>query len=175
MVEKEYLSVSEIAKQKEMTTRNVRRIIKDLCKTKSKDLIRKNKLNQWEVHHLLKHNFKRRRKHRQQYFALSFQTYSSYTFKDLDNILKNVFDRIDDPKLEINYTKEKKKSNGKPHIHSFIKTSTKKNELLRTLKLLCANLSYHESKIFDLKCWKSYITKDGGQIITLKKERDEER
>lgn len=169
MLEKEYLRVAEIAKQKGMTTRNVRKIIEKLPKTKNDLLLRKNKFNQWEVHHLLLPNFTRKRSHKPKYFALSFKTYFNYKADEISKILENVFHRIDDSDLEINYTIENKKSNGQPHVHSFIKTKNKKNELLRTLELLFANLSYYESKIFDLERWKQYITKDGSPIITLKK------
>ncbi|WP_417364474.1 hypothetical protein [Galbibacter sp.] len=169
MVEKEYLSVAEIAKQKGMTTRNVRRLITQLSETKNNNLLRKNKFNRWEIHHLLEPKFRRMRNRKQKYFALSFKTYKIYSQEDIKLILKNVFNKVDDPDLEINYTIENKKSNEQPHVHSFIKTNNKKNELFRTLDLLFANMSYHESKIFDLERWKQYITKDGSPIITLKK------
>ena len=169
MNKKEYLSVSELGKQNGMTTRNVRRIIKELSESKNKHLVRKDKANRWEVHQLLKPKFKRKRSHKPKYFALSFKTYFNYKAEEISLILQNVFNRIDDPNLEIHYTIEKKKSNGQPHVHSFIKSSNKKMELFRTLELLFANMSYHESKIFDLERWKQYITKDGSPIISLKK------
>ncbi|OMP30647.1 hypothetical protein [Mangrovimonas sp. DI 80] len=168
MANKEYLNVAQLSKESGMTTRHVRTIIKELSQSKSNDLIRKDKHNKWEVHHLLKSKFKRKRKSKQKYFALSFQTYSGYTPSEIKTILKSVFDRIDDVNLELHYTIEMKKSNNKPHVHSYVAT-TKKRELFQTLKLLFANLSYHESKIFDLTRWKGYMTKDGHSITTLKR------
>lgn len=169
MEKKEYLRVSEIAKLRGMTSRNVRKIITELSEFKNEDLLRKNKAGQWEVHHLLEPKFKRKRKFKQEYFALSFKTYKEYKSEEISKILERVFSDIDDPSLEIHYTIEKRKANGQPHVHSFIKTSNKKRELFKTLKLLFSNMSYHESKIFDLKQWQAYITKEGSPIISLKK------
>ncbi|WP_411894268.1 hypothetical protein [Winogradskyella sp. A2] len=171
MGNKEYLTVAEIGKKNGMTSRNVRRIIRELAETKNDSLVRKNKLDQWEVHHLLMPKFKRKRKAKEVYFALSFKTYKGYSPEDIELILKNVLDRIDDPNLEINYTIELRKANGQPHVHSYIRTSRKRT-LYQTLELLFANLSYYESKIFDLEGWKQYITKDGSQINKLRKDED---
>lgn len=169
MSKKEYLSVTEISKLNGMTTRNVRRIINELLETKNEYLLRKDKLNRWEVHQLLKPHFKRKRKRKQNYFGFSFDVYKNYTLNDIKKTLEFAFQYSNDPELEIHYTVENKKANGQPHVHSFIKSTNKKSEVLRTLKLLFAHLSYHESKIFDLERWKQYITKDGSPIITLKK------
>ncbi|NEV94169.1 hypothetical protein G3567_08435 [Psychroflexus sp. YR1-1] len=167
MEKKEYLRVSEIAKIKGMTSRNVRKIITELSEFKNEDLLRKNKAGQWEVHHLLEPKFKRKRNYKQKYFALSFKTYKEYKPKEISKILEHVFREIDDPSLEIHYTIEKRKANGQPHVHGYVKISNKKRELFKTLKLLFANMSYHESQIFDLNGWKKYITKEGCTIISL--------
>lgn len=170
MIEKEYLSVAEISKQRGMTTRNVRRIISELSETKNEELLRKDKNNKWEVHQLLKPQFKRQRNRKQQYFAFSIDANKNLTTNDIKQIMKHAFGQVDDEELEINYTIESKKTNGQLHVHSYIKSPNKKVEILKTLKLLFENLSYHESKIFDLERWKLYITKDGSPIITLKKD-----
>lgn len=168
MVKQEYLSVANIANQCNMTTRNVRRIINELSETKNKHLLHKDNYNRWQVHQLLKPKFKRQRNRKQPYFALSFKADKGYSSEDISKIIEYAFSQIDDHSLEINYVIEYKKANGQPHIHSYIK-SMKKVEVLKILKLLFANLSFYESKIFDLPRWQQYITKEGSPIITLTK------
>ncbi|WP_338357157.1 hypothetical protein [Yeosuana marina] len=169
MNEKEYLSVAEIGMLNKMTTRNVRRIIGDLIKEKNELLIHKDNSNKWKVHQLLKNEFKRKRARKERYFALSFDAYRNYTVDDLHQIMEFVRDKINDPNLEINYTVERKKANGQPHVHSFIKVTNSKAEILKYLKLIFTGMSFHEQKVYDLERWKQYITKDGSPIINLKK------
>lgn len=165
----EYLSVAEIGKQNNMTTRNVRRIIKELSLEKNKHLLYKDKFNRWQVHQLLKHQFKRKRVRKQHFFALSFDVYPNYTEEDIKRIMLFIFNQVDDSSLELNYTVESKKANGQPHVHCYIKCTNKKVEVLKNLKLMFSGMSFHEQKIFDLERWRAYITKDGSPIITLKK------
>ncbi len=171
MAKQEYLSVAEIAANCTMTTRNVRRIINELTETTNKHLLYKDNYNRWRVHQLLKSKFKRKRSIKQPYFALSFKADIGYSSRDITRIIEYAFSQIDDLGLEINYVIEFKKANGQPHVHSYIK-STKKAEVLKTLKFLFANFSFYESKIFDLPRWQQYITKDGNPIITLKKNNN---
>lgn len=172
MIKNEYLTVAELGKQNKMTTRNVRKIINELSEHKGEELLFKDKNRRWRVHQLLKHKFKRKRGKTERYFAFSFDVYSNYSENDIKNIMRYVFNQVDDQDLEINYIVEYKKANGQPHIHSYIKSTSKKVEVLKNLKLIFSEMSFHEQTVYDLERWKKYITKDGSPIITIKKEKD---
>jgi NADH:ubiquinone oxidoreductase subunit C len=167
MIEREYLTVNSIAKTNEMTARNVRKIINKIKHRKSKDLLYKDKLDQWQVHHLLLPEFKRKRNKIEKHYALTIDPCCDYSNKDIDEIMQFVFTQTGDESLEINYTIEKKKANNQNHIHCYIK-STQKRKLLQSVKLAFTKTNYYENDIYDLEGWKRYITKDGNPINTIK-------
>lgn len=174
MIEKEYLNVQEISKKFKVTSRNVRRIISELAKEKSEELLFKDSTNRWQVHRLLLPKFKPQRVRKQKFYALSIDPPNSYTTKEIDEIMEFVFTRMENQNLEINYVVEKKKSNGNYHLHCFINCNQRK-KLIENLKLGFSAISYHQTEIFDLEGWKGYITKDGNLIKTIKQEKDESK
>jgi hypothetical protein len=167
MINNEYLTVVEISKEYKVTTRNIRRIISELVKVKSKELLYKDQSGQWRVHRILLSYFKPKRVKKQQYYGLTVDPSGRYSSKDIDEIMMFVLEKMDNPNIEINYVVEQKKANGKNHLHCFINCNQKK-KLIENLRLGFSNIGYHQTDIFDLERWKQYITKDGGQIKTLK-------
>jgi hypothetical protein len=168
MNEKEYLSVKDISELTLQSARNVRRIIKALNGTVSIELLHMCAAKgHWRVHNLLLSSFKPQRIRRDNYYALSVDPCSNYSESDIDEIMMFVYKQMNSSKLEINYVVEQKKANNRNHLHCYIKCSNKK-KLLQFIKLGFANVSYHQSPIFDLEIWIHYITKDGSQIKTLK-------
>ena len=167
MSKNEYLKVNEISQLTKMTTRNVRKIISNLSVEKTKELVHKNNNGEWMVHKLLLSNFDYKRKVVQKYYALSFDPVNEYSKKDIDDIMSYVFNEMHDKNLEINYTVEQKKENGRNHLHCYI-NCLQRTKLIRLLRLGFSNFSYKEEEIFDLSGWKNYITKDGNQIKTIK-------
>jgi len=167
IITKEYLSVTEISKICDMTARNVRKIIMKIRQGKSIDMLFKDALNRWNIHHLLLPEFKRKRTKSEKHFALTIDPCDNYTRNDLDTIIKYIYEETNDSEMELNYTIEEKKSNKQNHIHCYIKGGSKK-DLLQSIKLAFSRTSYHESDIYDLEGWKNYITKDGNAITTLK-------
>jgi hypothetical protein len=167
MENREYLSVIEVGKKFRMTTRNVRRIVMNLSKVKNEYLLYKDNQNRWMVHELLLQNFKRQRIKKEKYFALTVDLCIDYTNMEINEIMKFVFNKLEDANAEINYTIELKKSNDKKHLHCFIKASNKK-KLIELIRLGFTKVSYKESEIFDLERWKKYITKENNKIMTIK-------
>lgn len=167
MLKNEYLTVKDISEKYMMSTRNVRRIINTLEDNCSEATLYKDKNNHWQIHSLLVPKFRPQRTRQNKYYALTVDPCYKYTNKDIDEIMKFVFDQLGDDKSEFNYVIEQKKANGHSHIHSYVKCTNKK-KLLNCFRLGFGQLSYHESVIFDLVGWKQYITKDGSQIKTLK-------
>lgn len=165
---KEYLKVKEISQIKKMTARNVRKIIAKLMDEKSEYMIQKDKNGEWLVHHLLLSNFNYKRKVAQKYYALSFDPVNCYSERDIDKIMKFVFEQMKDDNIEINYTIEKKKENNRNHLHCFMNCQQRK-KFIRMLRVGFSELSYKEDEIYDLEGWKAYITKDGSPITTIKK------
>lgn len=168
MQQNEYLKVKEISIKYNMSARNVRRIISKIAENYSEAMLYKDKNNQWLIHHLLIPKFKPKRVRKSNcYYALSFDPCANYTNSDIDVVMKFVCEQMGSEELEINYVIEQKLSNNRNHLHCYVKCSNKK-KLIDCFKLGFSQISYHESKIFDLNGWKQYITKDGGQITTLK-------
>lgn len=173
MVGKEYYSVNEISKRFQMTTRNVRRIIKLLRESKNEYMIHKDSLNRWKVHEILLNHFKRKRSIKEKYFALTIDPCSDYSVEDIKKIMRFIYENMDEQALEINYVVEAKKSNFQNHLHCYIKTKYKR-KLIDILKLAFVKINYKESEIYDLARWKQYITKDGSPIIKLNKKKENE-
>lgn len=168
MILNEYLTVGEISKKCNMTARNVRKIITKLKVVKNENLLHKNQLDEWQIHHLLLPEFKRKRVKLDKYFALTIDPCYNYTTSEIDTIMSYIFSgngSIDNG-LEINYVVEQKKSNNQSHIHCYIKTNQKR-KLMQSVKESFSHTSYHESDVFDLEGWKNYITKNGNPITTL--------
>jgi NADH:ubiquinone oxidoreductase subunit C len=167
MIEKEYFTVSEISKKNNMTARNVRKIITRIKPSKGDELLHKDKLDQWQVHHLLLPEFKRKRNKVEKHYALTIDPCCDYSNKDIDEMMQFVFTQTGDENLEISYTIEKKKANNQNHIHCYIK-SNQKRKLLQCVKLAFTKTNYYENDIYDLEGWVRYITKDGNPINTIK-------
>lgn len=167
MLKNEYLTVKDIADKYTMSTRNVRRIISTLENKCSEVTLHKDKNGHWQVHYLLVSNFKPQRIRRDKYYAVTIDPTYKYSVKDIDVIMKFVFDQLVDYNTEINYVVEQKKTNEHNHIHSYVKCSNKR-KLINCFRLGFGQLSYHESVIFDLNGWKQYITKENNNIKTLK-------
>jgi hypothetical protein len=167
MLENEYMKVNEISQLSKMTARNVRKIISKLSEEKGKELVHKNNNGEWMVHRLLLSYFAYKRKIIQKYYALSVDPIEEYSEKDIDEIMRYVYDEMNDKNLEINYTVEKKKENERNHLHFYI-NCLQRTKLIRMLRLSFSNISFKEKEIFDLDRWKKYITKDGCPIKTIK-------
>nr|WP_315142336.1 hypothetical protein [uncultured Flavobacterium sp.] len=167
MLKNEYLTVKDIADKYTMSTRNVRRIISTLENKCSEVTLHKDKNGHWQVHYLLVSNFKPQRIRRDKYYAVTIDPTYKYSVKDIDVIMKFVFDQLVGYNTEINYVVEQKKTNEHNHIHSYVKCSNKR-KLINCFRLGFGQLSYHESVIFDLNGWKQYITKENNNIKTLK-------
>jgi len=166
---KEYYTVTEISKSKKLSKRHIRNLIYQFKEEDNyNNLLIKDNNGNWLIHHLLVGKFKRLRKPKNKYYALTFDLGSYYTSKDINEIVQYVCNNSKDENLEFNYTIEGKKSNGQNHIHAYTNCK-KKQELLRNFKIGFSKLGYVESDIYDLENWKNYITKDGNQIVTFKK------
>ena len=163
---KEYYLVNEISKIKKMTARNVRAIIDKLDKEKNNFMIRKSNDGVWEVHHLMLYNFDRKREKDNSYCALTIDPVFNLSHKDINLMMNYFFTTTSDPNIEINYVIDKKVSNGKNHIHAYIKTKQQR-KLIPLINLCFSGSSYKLKPVFDLEGWKSYITKNGAQIIAL--------
>jgi transcriptional antiterminator len=170
MIKNEYLSVSEISKLFNVSKRNIRRIINKIVDVTNKNLLGKDNNGFWIVHRMLLSKFKPQRVRKQPYYALTIDPSSNYTNNEIHEIIQFVVKNTNDDDIEINYSVEQKKSNGKNHVHCFIK-SGKKKRIIELITLGFSQLSYKETEIFDLEGWKKYITKDGSQIKTIKNEK----
>ncbi len=170
MSNQEYLTVTEISNHYNVSKRNIRRIINKLCDETSDDMLYKDSNGYWMVHRLKLPMFRPQRIRSSKYYALTIDPCSNHNEKEIDVIMNFIADNIESEKLEINYTVETKKSNGKNHIHCFIKTEKKKS-IIELVRYAFSSVSYKENKIFDLEGWKKYITKDGSQIKTINNGR----
>jgi hypothetical protein len=171
MIENEYLKVNEIATITNQSTRNVRRILAKLRdEVNNQLLLNKDVNNIWAVHHLLLPKFSPKRIRKNKYYALSFDPCFAYSEADIEQIMKFVFEQLDD-KSEINYTIEQKKENGKNHLHCFVKCENKR-KMIEAIRLGFAQISYKQTPIYDLQGWKDYITKENNEIKKLKKNHE---
>lgn len=166
---KEYLTVNDISKHYQTTTRNVRRIINNIKDDKNELLIRKDNNDRWLIHELLLQKFKPQRIRKPKYYSLTIIPNESHTITEINKMMQFVYDNSNDENLEINYTVEVGKlDNSLNHIHCYIKCK-RKCELLSIIKETFYNLNYKQSEIYDLEGWKRYITKENNQIITINK------
>lgn len=167
MIKNEYMSVKEISKITQQSTRNVRRTIKKIEGEVSKELLHHDNNGNWCIHHLLLVRFKLQRIRVNKYYALSIDPCYQYSECEIDEILNFIVEQMGEINLELNYVIEQKKANNQNHIHCFVKCNNKK-KLLQCIRLGFSQVSYHQSSIFDLASWKNYITKDNNNIKTLK-------
>ncbi|WP_339917983.1 hypothetical protein [Yeosuana marina] len=169
MIEKEYLTVNDLSKHHKTTARNIRRIITNLNERKNGYMIHKDKMERWQVHHLLIKEFKPQRRRDSKYYALTIRPPYAYSKDVLISMMKMVFDKCEDEELEFNYTIEAGKFNSEyHHIHCYIKTK-RKQELNHQIREVFYKIDMKQNKVYDLERWKRYITKDGSPIIKLKK------
>jgi hypothetical protein len=168
MIEKEYLTVTELSKLHQVSTRQIRRIISKLIPDTTEQLIYKDNNDIWNVHHLLTSRFKPQRTRKDKFYALTIDPVHEYSESEIHEIVNFVYDQMADEGLEINYSVEAKKANGRNHIHCFIKCKNRK-KLIDLMRLGFSTVSYHEATIYNLEGWKSYITKDSNNIKTLKR------
>jgi transcriptional antiterminator len=167
MINKEYLTVTELSKHHKVSARHIRRIIEKLNIGTTDGLLYKDANNIWMVHHMLLNRFKPQRVRKEKYYALTIDPISNYEENEIHEILSFVSNQFAEKGLEINYTVESKKANGRNHIHCFIKCKNKKR-LLQLIRLGFSSLSYSEADIYNLDGWKSYITKENNNIRTIK-------
>jgi hypothetical protein len=169
-MKKEFYRVSEVSKMYNITSRYTRTKIKEL-KTieKYNNLLVKDAVGHWMIHQLTLSNFKRKRKQKQPYYALTFTFNQNLTYNDIENTMKWICNqtRIDD--LEFYYSIEKGLKREKNHVHAFTNCK-KKRQLINNAKDGFGKVRYEERQIFDLEGWKNYITKDGSKIIEIKKK-----
>lgn len=168
MIKQEYYTVSELSKENDMSSRNIRKIINTLKDKTSNSLLYKDKNNTWRVHHLLLPKFKRRRRKYKQYIAFTIDPSAIYSEKEILERFRELVLMLDDDNLELEIVIEKKAKNHRRHIHGYYRT-LKKREIRRGLKFWFPEMSYHETKTYDMEGWKNYITKEGSNIITINK------
>lgn len=164
---KEYLTASEISKEHKVSARYIRKLINEMLEEDKTNLIHKDNTNRWMVHRLLLPKFKSKRSKAKKYYALSIDPTANYDEEEIDKIMNFVVSNMADSPLEIHYTIERKKANGRNHIHCYIYCAQKK-KLIENIRLGFSSVSYQQQEIFDLIGWKNYITKDGSTIKTLK-------
>jgi hypothetical protein len=170
----EYYTVKELSKEYRLTSRNIRKVITNMFGNTSKELLYKDKNNQWRIHHILKNKFKPKKKMKSRYYALSIDLCFNYSKEDIHEIMRFVVNHMNDPLLEVNYTIETKKADGTAHLHCFINCKQKR-KFIQTIRLAFSSVSYKEDEIFDLTGWKEYITKEHTKIITLKNNTNEKK
>lgn len=168
MEKKEYLTVGDVSKYHSVTKRNIRRVINNMISDENTNLLGKDNNGHWLIHRLLLPKFKPQRVHKNKYYALTIDPSIDYIVDELNKIMRFIVDSSIDPSIEINYVIEKKKTNSRNHVHCYVKSNKKKN-LIQVIQIAFSPVSYHQTEIFDLKGWQSYICKDGGEIIKIKK------
>lgn len=169
MIKKEYLTVNDVSRHYKTTTRNVRRIIGNIKAETSTDMLNKNDNDIWQIHQLLLPKFKPQRKRESKFYALTIRPSEDFSEKVLDEMMRFIYNQLDDSDFEMNYTIECGKTNSLyNHIHCYVKTK-RKRDLLKLFRECFYKLDYKQCSIYDLERWKQYITKDGSSIKQLKK------
>ena len=116
MQQNEYLTVKEISRKYDMTTRNVRKIISNLTNNCSEIMLYKNKKHEWQIHHLLVSKFKPQRTRKNKYYALSIDPCAKYSESDINVVMRFVYEQMSEGSLELNYVIEQKKRNNQNHV-----------------------------------------------------------
>jgi hydroxymethylpyrimidine pyrophosphatase-like HAD family hydrolase len=166
MKEEEYLTVNEIIKKTQLSSRHVRRIINQLSSSYNSLYLYKDDNEIWKIHNTLEWRFRPIRNRKTKYYALTIDPCSKYSEMDLHKIMSFVFEQMGTDSLEINYTIESKKATGVNHLHCYVKCNNKKR-LLDVIRIAFSELSYHEAIVYDLEGWKAYMTKENKKITTL--------
>lgn len=170
-MKKEYYKVYEVSKMFKISSRHVRAKIKNLKESgEFNNRIEKDGEGQWLIHHLTLPLFKRKRKEKNTYYALTLTFDNNYTNSNIESVIQWVCNRTGLENIEFYYTIEKGMKAEKTHIHSFTNCN-KKRSLIENLRLGFSNVGYKEAPVFDLEGWKNYITKDGNNIITVKNKK----
>lgn len=158
---KEYYSIKEIAEEKGISIKTVRRKIKEI--DVSKELLHKGKNGIIKIHHLLLPRFGKKKQSNNE-FAYSLDL-PNYDEKDVYKLLTHVVNQIDTP-TKIEYVTERKKAKNMLHIHSIITTGNKQ-KFLDEMHLYFSENSYKIKPLFDREGWIEYITKQNKNIITI--------
>lgn len=167
-MENEYYSTTQIAKKYGMNIRHIRRMVSNKSKQlNNKTLIHKDKNGSWQVNHVALHYFKPKYIPKDNYYALSLDPVVDYTESEIHEIMNYIGSISSDFVEEINYVIENKKKDVKAHIHMFIKSKNKRKLLKSFRTAFGEDVSYRQSKIYDLSGWKDYITKNNKYIITI--------
>lgn len=166
-VTNDYLRVSDIAKEKKITKRTVRNKIQKLLGIVAEGKIIKDRNDEWRIHQSIKEMFKPERIHRVRYSAITIDPVYNYTVEDLKKIMGCIIDEINENDFEVNYTIEKKKANGRNHLHLYVakKISAK---FMKSAKKSFPKISYYLLEVFDLEGWKAYMQSEM-KIITIRK------
>lgn len=168
-MEKEYYSVSEVSKKMKLSGKQIRNRINDYKEDDEyNNLLVKDVNGRWQIHRLIISKFKPLRIRKNKYYALSIDPNYGYNENEIKVIMDYVLELLPVREVEINYTIEKKKSNGQNHIHLYTNCINKK-KLIKSFRIAFSQLSYKETPVYDLDGWKSYIQKDGFKIIKIKK------
>ena len=166
--EKEYYRVYEISKMNNITSRYVRSKVKELSDTNNyKNRITKDSEGQWLVHHLALENFKRKRKQKNPFYALTVDFTHEYSIKDIEQIIQFVCAQSSMDNFEFHYTIEKGGLKEKNHLHAFT-NSKSKTELIKNLRLGFSEISYKILPVYDIEGWRNYMTKQDNKIKTIK-------
>jgi hypothetical protein len=155
---KEYYTVKEVSKLVGLTPQSIRRRLTTI--TTTKDLLFRLD-GTWYIHQLILYKFKRKRITNE--FAYSLDFPSTYTNEDIDTILTYIVNDFGSDTITIDYTIEKKKKNGAPHIHAVVNTSNKRL-FEKKVKILLGGNSYHIQAIYNKNKWLEYITKEVATI-----------
>ena len=173
MINENYLMVAEIAKKKRITAKTVRNKILKLIGVVADNMILKDKNNQYRVHNSLLPKFEPEKRHSIKYIAINVDPVTYFSKEDIHKTMIWLLDYVKLDKIEINFSIEAKKKNGRNHLHIYIKKNIA-IKFLKALKFAYPEMSYYIVKVYDIEGWKSYISKES-QIITLKKSIENEK
>lgn len=160
---KEYYTTTEVAIKHNIDVKTVQKRIKELSKS---SLIEKDNSGRWLVHHLALPKFKVAKE--SEFKAITIDTECDYSYKDLSEVIYNIFARMSG-EITLNFTIETKRKDAKPHIHCYLQTEHAKR-FIEHLKHF-VDCDYLMKDVFDLDGWKSYISKET-PIITLTKNNN---
>jgi dihydroorotate dehydrogenase len=113
--------------------------------------------------------FERQRQKYNKYYALTIDPACDLNEKDIKSIMDYVYTNTGEQNLEIKYVIHSKVSNGRNHIHAYVKTQ-QKQKLVSVINLFFSCPSYKLIPVYDLKGWVEYMTRTGAQIINLPKD-----
>lgn len=167
MITENYFKVAEIAKKHKVTTRTVRNKIKLLIGLVSDNKIFMDNNREYRIHKSLLKKFEPIRVHKVKYIAISLDPVDEFKAEDLKKTMVWILENISVDEVRIDYSIERKKANGRNHLHIYTKKSVIA-KFIKSCKTAFPFMSYHLIKVYDLTGWKNYIGKES-EIITLKK------